>query len=88
MAAEVQETTNLSKVDSAISDVPASPDETKAKTGTHRRSSSNVSGVFNINDLGVWHSMLVVCLCTADASMTEKEGVELKIAPETQRLNW
>ncbi|EMD00996.1 hypothetical protein BAUCODRAFT_191829 [Baudoinia panamericana UAMH 10762] len=68
MAAEVQEHTSadLSKVDSAIDDAPASPTESKIK---HRRTSSTVSGVFNINDL-------------------EKENVELKIAPETQKLNW
>ncbi|OQO05103.1 hypothetical protein B0A48_08123 [Cryoendolithus antarcticus] len=68
MSADVQSNTEaLSKVDSAIDDgAPASPSESKIK---HRRTSSTVSGVFNINDL-------------------EKEGVELKIAPETQRLNW
>jgi len=67
MAAEVQDqSAPLSKVDSAIDDAPASPSESKIK---HRRTSSTVSGVFNINDL-------------------EKEKVELKIAPETQRLNW
>ncbi|KAI5370940.1 hypothetical protein Slin15195_G018130 [Septoria linicola] len=64
MSAEVQEP--LSKVDSAIDDTPGSPAENKPK---HRRTSSTVSGVFNINDL-------------------EKEGVELKIAPETQKLGW
>jgi len=68
MAAEVQDpTNNLSKVDSAIDDAPASPSDKKEIK--HRRTSSTVSGVFNINDL-------------------EKEGVELKIAPETQKLNW
>ncbi|KAF2172863.1 hypothetical protein M409DRAFT_16817 [Zasmidium cellare ATCC 36951] len=67
MSAEVQEQPSLTKVDSAVDDtVPASPTESKVK---HRRTSSTVSGVFNINDL-------------------EKEGVELKIAPETQKLNW
>ncbi|EME88183.1 uncharacterized protein MYCFIDRAFT_86005 [Pseudocercospora fijiensis CIRAD86] len=64
MSAEVQEP--LSKVDSAIDDAPGSPSDSKVK---HRRTSSTVSGVFNILDL-------------------EKEGVELKIAPETQKLNW
>merc|ERR1712023_437824 len=34
--------------DSAIDDAPASPTESKIK---HRRTSSTVSGVFNINDL-------------------------------------
>lgn len=50
MAAEVQDG-NLQKVDSAIADEPASPSEIKAKAG-HRRTSSTVSGVFNIADLG------------------------------------
>lgn len=39
----------LSKVDSAIEHGDASPTESKIK---HRRTSSTVSGVFNINDLG------------------------------------
>jgi hypothetical protein len=39
----------LSKVDSAIDDTPASPSESKIR---HRRTSSTVSGVFNINELG------------------------------------
>ena len=51
MAAEVQE--NLTKVDSAVSEEPASPSEVKkGKEQGHRRTSSTVSGVFNINDLG------------------------------------
>lgn len=51
MAAGVQESNaDLSKVDSAISDVPASPSDKKEPK--HRRTSSTVSGVFNINDLG------------------------------------
>ncbi|KAI7658468.1 hypothetical protein KC319_g9230, partial [Hortaea werneckii] len=68
MAAEVQEpTAPLSKVDSAVDDAPASPSD--AKPTKHRRSSSIVEGVFNINDL-------------------EKENVDIKLAPETQKLNW
>lgn len=39
----------LTKVDSAIHPGDASPNESKIK---HRRTSSTVSGVFNINDLG------------------------------------
>merc|ERR1711939_558640 len=50
MAAEVQEpTAPLSKVDSAVDDALASPSD--AKPTKHRRSSSIVEGVFNINDL-------------------------------------
>ena len=48
MSADIQ-TQPLSKIDSAIDDTPASPTESKIK---HRRTSSTVSGVFNINDLG------------------------------------
>lgn len=50
MSAEVQEApNNLTKVDSAISEGNASPTESKIK---HRRTSSTVSGVFRIEDLG------------------------------------
>jgi hypothetical protein len=50
MSADTQtQPLSLSKVDSAIDDTPASPTESKIK---HRRTSSTVSGVFNINDLG------------------------------------
>jgi len=57
----------LSKVDSAISGLSSSPIEEKHIR--HRRTSSSVSGVFNINDL-------------------EKDGKEIEIAIETQRLGW
>ncbi|GAM86095.1 hypothetical protein ANO11243_041050 [Dothideomycetidae sp. 11243] len=56
----------LSKVDSASAVEHGSPNEKKI---SHRRTSSAVSGVFNMADL-------------------EKEGVEIKIAPETQKLGW
>ena len=60
MAAEVQDKlTDLSKVDSAISDAPASPSEKKQPK--HRRTSSTVSGVFNINDLGEYRGHQPVC---------------------------
>ncbi|KAK4507066.1 hypothetical protein PRZ48_000800 [Zasmidium cellare] len=87
MSAEVQEQPSLTKVDSAVDDtVPASPTESKPK---HRRTSSTVSGVFNINDLGMSSSSLIdVSFDPADTAPPEKEGVELKIAPETQKLNW
>jgi len=56
--------------DSAISGMSSSPTE-EAHKGMkgHRRSSSSVTGVFNILEL-------------------EKEGADLKIAPETLKLNW
>ncbi|KAJ9644527.1 hypothetical protein H2201_000301 [Coniosporium apollinis] len=59
--------TPLSKIDSAVEGLSSSPPADK-KAG-HRRTSSSVTGVYNIADL-------------------EKEGKEIKIAPETQKLNW
>ncbi|KAL8795214.1 MAG: hypothetical protein Q9195_002225 [Heterodermia aff. obscurata] len=68
MSSEAIDTTSeLSKVDSAISGLSSSP--TAEKKMSHRRTSSSASGVFNIADL-------------------EKEGKELEIAKETQKLNW
>ena len=63
----------------------------------HRRTSSSASGVFNIADLGeclqlvsslqgVW-SILNRWVQEAN-SVAEKEGKELEIAKETQKLNW
>jgi len=60
------DTVPLSKVDSAIAGLSSSPPDDKHK---HRRASSSIAGVYNINDL-------------------EKEGKELEIAKETQKLNW
>lgn len=88
MAAEVQET-NLEKVDSAVSDVPASPTEKKI---SHRRASSTASNVHNMADLGKRDTAIQPSAardhCIADNPVIEKEGVDVKIAPETQRLNW
>ena len=51
MSAETaDQTADLSKVDSAVSGLSSSPAEEK-KLG-HRRASSSVAGVYNINDLG------------------------------------
>lgn len=79
----------LSKVDSAIDDAPASPTESKIK---HRRTSSTVSGVFNINDLGKLslrqQRIARMCRNSMLTLRTEKENVDLAIAPETQKLNW
>jgi len=57
-------TSPLSKIDSAVEHGDAVGHKV-----SHRRTSSSVTNVFNINDL-------------------EKEGTEIKIAPETQQLNW
>jgi len=63
MSADMDIPTPLVKVDSAIQGLSSSLPQKQ------RRSSSSVSGVFNINEL-------------------EKEGTELLIAKETQKLNW
>ena len=96
MSSEAIDTTSeLSKVDSAISGLSSSP--TAEKKMGHRRTSSSASGVFNIADLGkcsslassmqgVW-STLNRLVQEANQG-TEKEGKELEIAKETQKLNW
>ena len=99
MSAETaDQTADLSKVDSAISGLSSSPTEEK-KLG-HRRTSSSVAGVYNINDLGEakvrslgllcgWCSHHSVADAIAEADRKpEKEGKELEIAKETQKLNW
>jgi len=60
------DTAPLSKIDSGVQGLSSSP---PAEKGGHRRASSSVAGVYNVNDL-------------------EKEGKELLIAKETQKLNW
>lgn len=59
------DTTDLSKVDSAVSGLG---EDAKAQAGK-KRTSSSYPGVMNINDL-------------------ERDKIEIKIAPETQKLNW
>ena len=89
------DTAELTKVDSAVSGLSSSP-PTEKKVG-HRRASSSAAGVYNINDLG--KASVSSCQCSSpcyayvlveDAadSEAEKEGIELQIAKETQKLNW
>ncbi|PGH19117.1 hypothetical protein AJ80_04195 [Polytolypa hystricis UAMH7299] len=59
----------LTKIDSAVAGLTISEDKVSKKDKTHKRTTSSVEGVRNINDL-------------------EKEGIELQIAIETQKLNW
>ena len=59
------ETSDLTKVDSAVSGVPGSPVEEK-KAG-HRRASSSVTGVYNILDLGKLPLVDTLRLSTPDA---------------------
>jgi len=73
MSAAIEITQPLSKVDSAVDDTPASPSESKIR---HRRTSSTVSGVFNINDLGELqacppqHSTAFLRMCRNRAELT------------------
>ena len=84
----------LSKVDSAVQGLSSSPPK-----DAKRRASSTAAGVYNINDLGI--SLQVVTVINlrshrfnsinfkADTYREiEKEGKELTIAKETQKLNW
>lgn len=73
MSADVV-TQPLSKVDSAVDDTPASPTESKIK---HRRTSSTVSGVFNINDLEKQNVDLAI------APETQKLNWRLNKSPST-----
>jgi len=72
--------TPLSKIDSAVE-----AGDAKDQKASNKKSSSTSSNVHNINDLGmlVDHKLKPHADCKA-----EKEGVEIKIAPETQHLNW
>ncbi|KAL8838059.1 MAG: hypothetical protein Q9170_002295 [Blastenia crenularia] len=86
------ETSDLTKVDSAVSGLSSSP--TEEKKG-HRRASSSAAGVYNINDLGMWlaqpSSQATAVTRYIEDPLThyiEKEGKELQIAKETQKLNW
>ncbi|KAL1587071.1 hypothetical protein WHR41_04150 [Cladosporium halotolerans] len=73
MSADIA-TQPLSKVDSAVDDAPASPTESKIK---HRRTSSTVSGVFNINDLEKQNVDLAI------APETQKLNWKLNSSPST-----
>ena len=76
---------DLTKVDSAVSGLSSSPAEQKIG---HRRASSSVAGVFNISDLGMSYSPREHVSIEKLTTMAEKEGKELEIAKETQKLNW
>ena len=76
---------DLTKVDSAISGLSSSPVEQKIG---HRRTSSSVPGVFNINDLGMSSPLRRSNRYPKLTVETEKEGKDLEIAQETQKLNW
>lgn len=88
----------LTKIDSAISGLSSSPPDSKGAVKGHRRASSSAAGVYNIADLGKLKTSFnnvdhgdglpaVTQYCKAD-KFVEKEGKELQIAKETQRLNW
>ena len=96
MSSEAIDTTSdLSKVDSAISGLSSSP--TAEKKIGHRRTSSSASGVFNIADLGKCPQLVssprgtwgMLNRWVEEANQgAESEGKELEIAKETQKLNW
>lgn len=75
---------DLTKVDSAVSGLSSSPPETKG----HRRASSSAAGVYNINDLGLLRLFSSLGMLMPLIILIEKEGKELQIAKETQKLNW
>jgi hypothetical protein len=86
----------LTKVDSAVQGLGTSPPKEHVKG--HRRASSSAAGVFNINDLGKATQMFGCFRCikrhkhstmqTKSDKQPETQGVELQIAPETQKLGW
>lgn len=88
----------LTKIDSAVSGLSSSPPDSKGAAKGHRRASSSAAGVYNINDLGKLKtsfnnvdqgSVLPAITREGEADKcVEKEGKELQIAKETQRLNW
>jgi hypothetical protein len=76
----------LTKVDSAEAGIPQKDDK------KHKRAAST-AGVMNINDLGKYHSLSRMPLLGGTSMLMlvvniEKEGIELEIAIETQKLNW
>jgi hypothetical protein len=86
----------LSKVDSAVQGLSASPPKEKE---SRRRASSTVAGVMNINELGK-SSRPVLSKATQTARSDtagpllttivriEKDGVEIQVAKETQKSGW
>ncbi|KAF5022024.1 hypothetical protein F66182_5907 [Fusarium sp. NRRL 66182] len=92
----------LSKVDSAVQGLSSSPpakDDTK-KAG-HRRASSTAPGVMNINDLGksihlkghqapsgIGFGVIKVQDRPLTCSAAEAQGIDLELAPETQKTGW
>lgn len=85
MSAEIEHP--LTRLDSAVSDTTYELGHEKKIS--HRRTSSTVSGVFRIEDLGKLKleglsSEAHMCLTVRP----EHEQVELQIAPETQKLGW
>lgn len=78
------DTSDLTKVDSAIGGVAGSPP--KDAKETKRRTTSSAPGVMNINDLGKY--LLLSNSTLANSLLQEKEGVKIKIAPETQKSGW
>lgn len=74
-------TSATSKVDSAIED----GDHVGESYKPRRRTSSTVTGVFSIAELGKLDLQISDTVLTV---YPEKENIDLAVAPETQKLNW
>jgi hypothetical protein len=74
------DTSDLTKVDSAIGGMATSPPKE-----TKRRTTSSAPGVMNINDLGMLSSGLTV---PHPNKIPEKEGAKISVAVETQKTGW
>jgi len=79
------ETQPLSKIDSAVQGLSSSPGKDAAKDAGHRRVSSSVPGVYNINDLEKERTELLIAketqklnwrINTSPASLDEKEALK------------
>ena len=79
------DTSDLTKVDSAVSGLSSSPTDKKSVPRAARKSSS-APGVMNINDLG--KSFPTTPSCSVLTFRPETEGTKIEIAAETQKLNW
>ena len=84
MSAEIEHP--LTRLDSAVSDTTYEPGHEKQIK--HRRTSSTVSGVFRIEDLGKSDLELLLKTRISLTVPSETEKIELQIAPETQKLGW
>ena len=82
----------LTKVDSAVAGLsledkaPDSTEKEVKKTLTHRRTSSQAEGVWNIKDLGK-SSLSMPCSLIAHR-VPEEQKIEITLPIETQKTGW